>query len=147
DLNPDDAAVVEGEDGLTLLTRAENNFGYVGMNTEKPPLDKKEVRQAIRYAIDKQAIADALYAGYATTSKNPLPPVYLGYNDDVEDYEYNPEKAKELLAEAGLADGFDIELVMSPTSRPYMPDPQTVAEIVQNNLAEIGVNVTISSHE
>ena len=147
DLNPDDAAVVEGEDGLTLLTRAENNFGYVGMNTEKPPLDKKEVRQAIRYAIDKQAIADALYAGYATTSKNPLPPVYLGYNDDVEDYEYNPEKAKELLAEAGYPDGFDIELVMSPTSRPYMPDPKTVAEIVQNNLAEIGVNVTISSHE
>src|SRR5690606_37985080 len=59
-LNPDDAAGVEAEDGLELLERTENNFGYVGFNTQKEPFDNVELRQAINYAIDKQAIADAL---------------------------------------------------------------------------------------
>ncbi len=146
-LNPDDAAGVEAEDGLELLTRSENNFGYVGFNTQKEPLDKVEVRQAINYAIDKQAIADALYAGYATTAKNPLPPGYLGYNDDVEAYGYDPDKARELLAEAGFEDGLDIELWTMPVARPYMPDPETVSQIVQNNLADVGINATIVREE
>lgn len=146
-LNPDDAAAIETEEGIELLTRGENNFGYVGFHTQKPPLDQKEVRQAINYAIDKQAIADALYAGYATTAKNPLPPVYLGFNDEVEGYAYDPDKARELLAEAGYEDGLEIELMMSPTARPYMPDPETVAQIVQSNLADIGIELTITSNE
>lgn len=146
-LNPDDAAGLEGEEGIELLTRGENNFGYVGFHTQKEPVDQKEVRQAINYAIDKQAIADALYAGYATTAKNPLPPSYLGYNDGVEGYEYNPDRARELLEEAGYADGLEIELMLSPTARPYMPDPETVAQIVQENLSEVGIELTITSHE
>ncbi|GLO67115.1 ABC transporter substrate-binding protein [Oceanobacillus kimchii] len=146
-LNPDDAAGLEGEEGIELLTRGENNFGYVGFHTQKEPVDQKEVRQAISYAIDKQAIADALYAGYATTAKNPLPPSYLGYNDGVEGYEYNPDRARELLEEAGYADGLEIELMISPTARPYMPDPETVAQIVQENLSEVGIELTITSHE
>lgn len=146
-LNPDDAAGVEAEEGLELLTRTENNFGYVGFNTQKEPLDKVEVRQAINYAIDKQSIADALYAGYATTAKNPLPPGYLGYNDDVEGYDFNPEKAKELLADAGFEDGLEIELWTMPVARPYMPDPETVSQIVQNNLADIGITATIVREE
>lgn len=146
-LNPDDAAGLEGEEGIELLTRGENNFGYVGFHTQKEPVDQKEVRQAINYAIDKQAIADALYAGYATTAKNPLPPSYLGYNDGVEGYEYNPDRARELLEEAGHAEGLEIELMISPTARPYMPDPETVAQIVQENLSEVGIELTITSHE
>lgn len=146
-LNPDDAAGVDAEEGLVLLERAENNFGYVGFNAQKEPLDKKEVRQAINYAIDKQAIADALYAGYATTAKNPLPPGYLGYNDEVEAYGYDPEKAKELLAEAGFEDGMEIELWTMPVARPYMPDPETVSQIVQENLAAVGIEATIVREE
>ncbi|MFS0750850.1 ABC transporter substrate-binding protein [Oceanobacillus sp. 1P07AA] len=146
-LNPDDAAGLEGEEGIELLTRGENNFGYVGFHTQKEPVDQKEVRQAINYAIDKQAIADALYAGYATTAKNPLPPSYLGYNDEVTGYAYDPDKARELLEEAGYADGLEIELMLSPTARPYMPDPETVAQIVQENLSEVGIELTITSHE
>src|SRR5699024_2770829 len=138
-LNPDDAEGVEAEEGLELLTRSENNVGYLGFNTQSEPLDKVEVRHAINYAIDKEAIADALYAGYATTAKNPLPPGYLGYNDDVEAYEYDPDKAIELLAEAGFEDGLEIELWTMPVARPYMPDPETVAQIVQNNLEDVGV--------
>lgn len=146
-LNPDDAKGVEEDPDLVLHTRAANNFGYIGFQTEKAPMDNKLVRQAINYAIDRQAIADALYAGYAIPATNPLPPGYLGYNDEVEPYEFNLDKAKELLAEAGYEDGFEIELWTMPVARPYMPDPETVAEIVQNNLAQIGITAKIHREE
>jgi peptide/nickel transport system substrate-binding protein len=146
-LNPDDAVGVESDDNLILYERAENNFGYVGFNTQKEPFDNQTLRQAISYAIDRQSIADALYAGYAVAAKNPLPPSYMGYNDDVEPYAYDPEKAKELLAEAGYADGLEIELWTMPVARPYMPDPETVAVIVQSNLADIGITAEIVREE
>ncbi|SFA89248.1 peptide/nickel transport system substrate-binding protein [Lentibacillus halodurans] len=146
-LNPDDAATVDAEQGLDLFTRDENNVGYVGLNTQKEPLDQVEVRRAINHAIDRQAIADAMYAGYANSAKNPLPPSYMGYNDEVEGYEYDLERAQELLAEAGYEDGLEIELWTMPVARPYMPDPETVAEIIQNNLAEVGIEVSIVREE
>ncbi|SFD96013.1 peptide/nickel transport system substrate-binding protein [Lentibacillus persicus] len=146
-LNPDDAASIDNEQALDLYTRAENNVGYVGMNTQKEPLDQVEVRQAINHAIDRDAIAEAMYAGYANPAKNMLPPSYMGYNDEIEPYAYDPAKAEELLAEAGYEDGLEIELWTMPVARPYMPDPETVAEIVQNNLAEIGIEVSIVREE
>lgn len=146
-LNPDDAAGVDSDSELTLYTRTENNFGYLGFNVQKEPINIKEVRQAINHAIDRKAIADALYAGYANPAVNPLPPGYLGYNDEIEGYAYDLEKAKELLKEAGYEDGFDIDLWTMPVARPYMPDPETVSEIVQNNLADIGINVNIVREE
>ncbi|WP_164219579.1 ABC transporter substrate-binding protein [Virgibacillus sp. YIM 98842] len=146
-LNPDDAAGVESEEGLELHERAENNIGYVGFNVQKEPFDNKELRYAVSHAIDKQAIADALYAGYATPANVPLPPSYMGYNDEVESFEYDPEKAKELLAEAGYEDGLEIDLWTMPVARPYMPDPETVAQIIQNNLAEIGITANIVREE
>lgn len=147
DVNPDDAAGIESDDNLQLFERSENNVGYLGFNNQKEPLNNKQVRQAINHAIDKQSIIDALYAGYATQSKNLIPPNYLGHNDDVKGYEYDPEKAKELLAEAGYKDGFDIELWVMPVSRPYMPDPEKVSEIIQNNLGQVGINVKIVREE
>lgn len=147
DVNPDDAAGIESDDDLALYTRSENNVGYLGFNNQKEPLNNKEVRQAINYAIDKQAIIDALYSGYATPAKNLIPPNYLGYNDDVEGYDYDPEKAKELLSKAGFKDGFDIDLWVMPVSRPYMPDPEKVSEIIQNNLGQVGINVKIVREE
>lgn len=146
-LNPDDAAGVEDDDDLELLVRGENNLGYLGFNVEKEPLGNKELRQAISHAIDREAIVDALYAGYASTGVNPLPPSYLGHNDDVTGFQYDLERAEELLAEAGYADGLEIELWTMPVARPYMPDPETVAEIIQNNLAQIGVEVTLVREE
>lgn len=146
-LNPDDAATIENEQALDLYTRAENNVGYVGMNTQKEPLNQVEVRQAINHAIDRDAIAEAMYAGYANPAKNMLPPSYMGYNDEIEPYAYDTAKAEELLAEAGYEDGLEIELWTMPVARPYMPDPETVAEIVQNNLAEIGIEVSIVREE
>ncbi len=146
-LNPDDAESVKADEQLSLYTRAENNIGYLGFNVQKEPLDNKNLRHAINHAIDREAIAEALYAGYAKPAVNPLPPGYLGYNDAVELYDYDVDKAKELLREAGYDDGLEIELWTMPVARPYMPDPETVAEIVQNNLAEIGIDIKIVREE
>jgi len=146
-VNPADGANVEGNDKLQLFERPSMNVGYLGLTTTRPPFDKVEVRQAINHAIDKQAIVDAFFEGRAEVAKNPMPPVISGYNDDVAGYEYDPEKAKELLAKAGLAEGFDMELWAMPVPRPYMPDGQKVAEVIQQNLAQVGINAKIVSFE
>lgn len=146
-INPSDGAAIEGNDKLQLFERPSMNVGYLGLTTTRPPFDKKEVRQAMNYAIDKQAIVDSFFEGRADIAKNPMPPSISGYNDDIEGYEYNPEKAKELLKAAGLEDGFEMELWAMPVPRPYMPDGSKVAEVIQKNLADVGITAKIVSHE
>ena len=146
-INPSDGAAIEGNEELQLFERPSMNIGYLGMTVTRPPFDKKEVRQAINYAIDKQAIVDSFFEGRAEIAKNPMPPSISGYNDEIEGYAYDPEKAKELLAEAGLADGFEMDLWAMPVPRPYMPDGGKVAEVIQKNLSDVGITAKIVSHE
>jgi len=146
-INPSDGKSIEDNEELQLFERPSMNVGYLGLTVTRPPFDKKEVRQAINYAIDKQAIVDSFFEGRADVAKNPMPPSISGYNDDVEGYEYNPEKAKELLKSVGLEDGFEMELWAMPVPRPYMPDGKKVAEVIQKNLADIGITAKIVSHE
>ena len=146
-VNPSDGASIEGNSELQLYERPSMNVGYLGLTSTRPPFDKKEVRQAINHAIDKQAIVDAFFEGRATVAKNPMPPVISGYNDDIAGYDYNPEKAKELLAAAGLPDGFEMDLWAMPVPRPYMPDGAKVAEAIQANLADVGIKANIVTYE
>ena len=146
-INPSDGKSIEDNEKLQLFERPSMNVGYLGLTVTRPPFDKKEVRQAINYAIDKQSIIDSFFEGRADVAKNPMPPSISGYNDDIEGYEYNPEKAKELLKSVGLEDGFEMELWAMPVPRPYMPDGKKVAEVIQKNLADIGITAKIVSHE
>ncbi|MEK5068480.1 ABC transporter substrate-binding protein [Sporosarcina sp. FSL K6-1508] len=146
-INPSDGTTIEDNEELQLFERPSMNVGYLGLTVTRPPFDKKEVRQAINYAIDKQSIIDSFFEGRADVAKNPMPSSISGYNDDIEGYEYNPEKAKELLKSVGLEDGFEMELWAMPVPRPYMPDGKKVAEVIQKNLADIGITAKIVSHE
>ncbi|WP_213423795.1 ABC transporter substrate-binding protein [Bhargavaea massiliensis] len=146
-INPSDQATISGDDNLQLFERPSLNIGYLGMTVTREPFGDKLVRQAFNHAIDKQAIIDAFFEGAAEPAKNPLPPSIPAYNDSIEGYEYDPEKAKELLAEAGYPDGFEMELWAMPVPRPYMPDGAKVAEVIQKNLADIGVTAEIVSYE
>lgn len=146
-INPSDGVTIEGDDNLQLYERPSMNVGYLGLTTTREPFDDPKVRQAMNHAIDRQAIVDAFFEGRGEVAKNPMPPVISGYNDDIEGYEYDPEKAKELLEEAGLGDGFEMELWAMPVPRPYMPDGQKVAEAIQSDLAEVGITATIVSYE
>ena len=149
DLNADDLTVLESNANLQKIERPSFNVGYVGFNTKKKPFDDKKVRQALNHAVNKQAIVDAFFGGSAQVAKNPLPPTLWGYNDEIQDYAYDPEKAKALLAEAGHPDGIAETLTFyaMPVSRPYMPDGRKVAEAIQADLEKIGVTVSIQSPE
>ena len=145
-INPSDAQQIKGNADLQLIERPSMNVGYLGLTSTRAPFDNKLVRQAVNYAIDKQALVDAFYEGYANVAVNPMPPSVSGYNDEITGYEYNPEKAKELLAEAGY-DGKEIELWAMPVPRPYMPDGQKIAEAIQKNLADVGIPAKIVTFE
>ncbi|RRJ61586.1 ABC transporter substrate-binding protein [Paenibacillus oralis] len=149
DLSPDDLATLESNPELQKITRPSNNVGYVGFNLKKEPFNDVKVRTALSYAVNKQGIIDAFFAGQAEPAKNPMPPSLWGYNDSIQDYEYDLEKAKQLLAEAGYPNGLPGEYTFyaMPVSRPYMPDGKKVAEVIQADFEKIGVKVNIESPE
>ena len=113
--------------------------GYITMNVNTPPLDKVEVRQAINMAINKDRIVQIIN-GRAVPANQPLPPSMPGYTKDYKGYPYDPEKAKAMLAEAGLPDGFETELYAMNTD----PNPR-IAQAIQQDLAAIGIKASIKS--
>lgn len=146
-LNPTDLPEIDSNEQLQLFKRPSANLGYLTFNNTKHPFDNVKVRQAISHAVDKQGIIDAFYGPFTIPAKNMMPPVIWGYNDEITDYDYNLDKAKKLLEEAGFPDGFETELWVMSTDRVYFPQPQKVAEAVKMNLKEIGIDVKIVTFE
>ena len=123
------------------------NVGYLAMNMDRPPFDNRLVRLALNHAIDKNALIDNFYQGRALPAQNPIPPTLWGYNDAIEPYPYDPQKARQLLRQAGYEKGFETELWAMPVPRPYMPQPQKIAEVIQSDLEKVGVRAKIVSWE
>ncbi|TLS36995.1 ABC transporter substrate-binding protein [Pseudalkalibacillus caeni] len=146
-LDPSKADSVKNNESLDLIERPSFNIGYLAFNMEKEPFNDVKVRKAINYAIDRKAIVDAFYSGLGEVAKNPLPPSLWGYNDNVEGYELDIEKAKKLLKEAGYEDGFKTQLWTMSNPRPYLPQPQKIAEALQSDLSKIGIEVEIVTYE
>jgi peptide/nickel transport system substrate-binding protein len=147
DPRPDDARDLARQKGIALYRQPSNNVTYLAMNMEKKPYDNLYVRRAIAYAIDKAAIAKSFYALGAQVADNWTPPGMLGENKSVRAYPHDAVIARKLLAEAGLGSGFATQLYYPTSPRPYMPEPQRMAEAIQANLREIGVNVTLQPLE
>ena len=145
--NPADIARMKEDKNINLLEQPGLNVGYLSFNTEKKPLDNVKVRQALTYAVNKEAIIKAVYQGAGQSAKNLIPPTMWGYNDDVKDYTYDPEKAKQLLKEAGMEKGFTIDLWAMPVQRPYNPNSKRVAEMIQNDWSKVGIKAKIVSYE
>ena len=145
--NPDEIPLIRGDAQLELLMRSSLNVGYLAMNMEKPPFDNLKVRLAINHAINKAEIIEHLYQGTGIPAKGPIPPTLWSYDDMVEDYEYNPTLAKQLLAEAGYPDGFETTIWALPVARPYIPDGRVLAEVLQSELRNIGVEATIVTYD
>lgn len=143
-LNPEDVERVRQNKNLQLFIRPSLNVCYLAMNMDKKPFDDRRVRLAINYAIDKRAIIEAYYPkDLAIVAKNPIPPTLWGYNDKIQDFPYDPEMAKKLLAEAGYPNGFKTTLWAMPVNRPYIPQPMKVAEAVQSYLKAVGIDAEI----
>jgi dipeptide transport system substrate-binding protein len=144
---PNDRAAIESDPNLAFMEQEGLNVGYLAMNVTRPPFDDVRVRRAINMAIDKAAIIDAVYQGAGVVAKNPIPPTLWSYNDDVEDYPYDPAAAQALMIEAGLAEGFDTDLWYIPVSRPYNPNGKRVAEMIQADLSLIGIRVHLMTDD
>jgi ABC-type dipeptide transport system, periplasmic component len=139
--------VIKKNKDLTLHSVDALNVGYLAFNTEKKPFDNVLVRQALNYATDKNAIINAVFMGSGTVAKSPIPPNMMGFNKDLKDYGYDPEKAKALLKQAGLEQGAEVTLWSMPVQRPYNPNSRRIAEMIQNDWAKVGIKAKIVSYE
>ncbi len=144
--NPADLADIGKNPDVQLLEQAGLNIGYLAMNAQKPPFDKIEVRQAIAMAIDRDSILKEVYQGAGQKAKNPIPPTMWSYDDATVDHPYDPAKAKEMLAAAGVT-SLDTDLWWMPVQRPYNPNAKRMAEMMQADLAKVGINAKLVSYE
>ena len=151
--NPEDIDLAKKDQTMKLVSQPGMNIGYVGFNHTKPLWQDVRVRQAFAYAVNKKAIVDNIYYGLGQVAKNTIPPTMWSYNDDIKDYPYDPEKAKQLLTEAKFFDqlkaaGQDkITLWSMPVPRPYNPNGMKVGEAIQADLKKVGVDVELVTFE
>lgn len=129
-----DIEVVETPSTMTM---------YIAMNETKKPFDNVLVRKALNYGVNKQEIVDYVLNGLAQVADAPISPVIWGYHS-TGTYEYNPEKARKLLAQAGYPNGFSTT-IWTPVGR-YQQDLEVV-EAIQAQLAKIGVDVEVVTWE
>ncbi len=137
-IDPTDELRLTGAPGIKLDKYQTLSTSYVGFNVQQAPFDNLLVRQAINYALDVEAVAEFIYTGQAAQISGPLPPLVCGSRTDLAGYEYNPEKAKELLAQAGYPNGFKTTIWTNDN-----PLRMQIAEMFQANLAEVGVDVEV----
>ena len=144
---PADLPEMQKDPKLRVIHQPGLNIAYWAFNTQKPPFDKKEVRLAMSLAIDKAAIIKDVYLGAGQPAKNLVPPTLWGYNAQVKDDLHDPAQAKALLAKAGVKAPLEIDLWYMPVQRPYNPNAKRIAEMMQADLAKIGVNAKLVTYE
>ncbi|WAL61521.1 ABC transporter substrate-binding protein [Thermocoleostomius sinensis] len=146
--SPEQLSEINRDTNLEERRRPSFNVGYLALNPSYEPLSKKEVRHAIAMSINKQALVDAFWSGLAVTDPHFTPPSMKAYQDQsLRDYEYNPDRAKQLLAEAGYPDGFDLELWYSPITGTVFPTPKPIAEAWAADLAAVGIRVSLNTKD
>ena len=145
--NPADLDAMRKDSNVQVLEQAGLNVGYLAYNTTKKPFDDVRVRKAINMAMDKNAIVAAVYMSTGVPAINPIPPSMWAYNKSIKDDAFNPAEAKKLLAAAGYPSGFTTDLWAMPVQRPYNPNAKRIAELMQADLAKIGVTAEIKSFE
>jgi peptide/nickel transport system substrate-binding protein len=145
-LQPQDVPTVNGNSNLKVLSRPSFNVAYVTINQSKPPTNNLLVRKAIAYGLDRQAVVNAFYAGRAQVATQFQPPQLFGWSPKVVKYDFNPEKAKQLLQQAGMTLPVTLDF-WYPTgvSRPYMPDPQRNFEAFSASLEKSGFKIVAHS--
>ncbi|MCF3933016.1 ABC transporter substrate-binding protein [Acuticoccus sp. M5D2P5] len=143
---PADIAALQENANLEVMEQQGLNVGYLAYNTQQEPFDNPKVRKALNMAINKQAILDAVFQGSGVAAKNPIPPTMWSYNDAIVDDPYDPDAAKAMLEEEGVTD-LSMKIWAMPVQRPYNPNARRMAEVIQADFAEVGVNAEIVSFE
>ena len=140
---PLDIAEAAKNDNLKVSSTPAFMTAFVAINSEHPPLDKPEVRQAINLAFDKPAYLKAVFEGTATAANGPYPPTTWSYAKDLPGYALDLKKAKALLVKAGLPDGFSTTIWTRPSGSLLNPNPSLGAQMLQADLAKVGIKAEI----
>ena len=130
--------------GLTVDSRPVLSYQVLYLDRSVEPLAKQEVRQAMAHAVDREAFVDAVLGGAGAPSVQDFPEGYFAHNDDYpgDYYEYDPELAKQMLADAGYPDGFSLEVLV-----PALSTFELGAQVLQQMLAEVGITLTFTRIE
>ena len=145
---PVDIPALKADPQLQILELDSLLTAYIGINTRHPPLDDVRVRQALNLAFDKAAYIRAQYGeGNATPAVAPYPATLWGHDETLQDWPHDPERARQLLAEAGHADGFALSIWTRPGGGPTNPNPGIGAQMLQADLAAIGIRSDIRVFE
>jgi peptide/nickel transport system substrate-binding protein len=163
----EDLATAESDPNMYVLTRPALNTAYLAFNYKIVEFQDVKVREAVAHAINRQGLVENFYGAYGEVAKNMLPPLVWGHNDAVEDWTYDPELSKQLLAEAGFPDGLSevtiaedlkdaegnvvykagdklpLKLYYMPVTRFYYPAPKEISEAMAADLAKAGINATL----
>jgi len=139
--------IIEEAEDLVLFPRAGTNIFYLGLNNTVEPLGDQMVRQAIAHAVDRQRIVDQFYPEGSIAASQFMPPVIFGYTPEVEPLEYDPELAMQMLEESGVELPIQLEISYRDVVRSYLPTPGLVAQDIQAQLAEVGIETEIVQME
>lgn len=140
---PQDADRLDADPDIDVVYETSVRTIYIGFNNEMEPFTDERIRKAFNYAVDKEAIVDAILDGNAFVADAPVVPAVFGHTS-AGPYEYDPDRARELLAEAGYEDGLSVTL-HHPSGR-YLLD-STIAEAVQGMVSEVGIDMTLETRE
>lgn len=143
----DDFATVEGDSNLELVERDALNVFYLGFNVDQEPFSNEQLRQAIGYAIDKDRIVTNFYPPGSDVATQFLPPQIAGHEEGFVGFTADQARARQLLAEAGYPNGLDLTLSYRDVVRGYLPQPAVVAQDIQAQLAQVGINLTLDQQE
>ena len=144
---PDNVALFNDDPQFTLHEQAGPHLWFLILNLREPPFDDVRVRQAVNYAIDKQSLVDDVLQGTATVATGPTPAAFSwAYNDSLEPYPYDPDKARALIAEAGYGDGVEITFYVTEGGS-GMLDPVPMGTAIQADLAAVGIDAKIETYE
>jgi peptide/nickel transport system substrate-binding protein len=143
---PDFVAQLEGSPKVNILKQVGAHVWYLGINNQKKPFDDKRVRQALNYAVNKDAIVKDVLKGTGSPSTGPVLPGTWGADPGLKAYPYDPQRAKKLLAEAGYPNGFTTTMWV-PESGSGMQSPVAMATVMQSNLKAVGVTVSLQTME
>lgn len=134
--------ILRNDPRLRLSLRPGMNIAYLAFNVRKPPLDDVRIRRAIALSINNDRLMQSIYYGTAETAASILPRASWAYDNESRITEYNPQEAKRLLESLGATD-LNLKLWVPVASQSYNPSPLKTAELIQADLAQVGIRVTI----
>ncbi|QEL56151.1 ABC transporter substrate-binding protein [Chromobacterium paludis] len=140
---PQDVQAAKSDGSLQVLQTPAFMTAFVAFNSQKKPLDNPLVRQAINLAFDKASYLKAVFGNTASAANLVYPPNTWSYDKTIKPYPYDPARAKQLLAKAGYPNGFDVDVWVRPSGSTLNPSPKTGAEMLQSDLAKVGIRLRI----